>query len=103
MVLAGYVVDDLETVVRHISLELGRGSPGVGSGVGDALDDGVERNDVGGRTTEEDQGDGVGRGRVPGDLESLASRNDLGKLACCSCSSRSRCRSLATEWRIPSP
>jgi hypothetical protein len=80
--LAVHIIDDLETVVGDIGLELGGRSPGEGSGVGDALDDGVERLDVGGRATEEDQGDGVGCRWVPGDLESLASRNDLRKLVC---------------------
>lgn len=75
--LAGDVVNELETVVGHVSLEAGRGSPLVGSAVGDAGDDGGEGLDVLGRATEEDKRDRVGGGWLPGDGELLACRDDL--------------------------
>jgi hypothetical protein len=78
LVLAVEVVNQLETVVGDISLEVGRGSPGEGARVGEADGEGfAERNDVGRGATEKDQGDSVGGGGLPGDLEGLAGRDDL--------------------------
>jgi hypothetical protein len=78
LVLAVDVVNQLETVVGGIGLEIGRGGPGEGARVGDADGKGsTEGNDVGRGATEKDQGDGVPGSGLPGDLEGLAGRDDL--------------------------
>jgi hypothetical protein len=77
LVLASDVVDELESVARGVGLEGGWGSPDVGAGVGDADNDVLERNDVGGGATEENKRDAVGGGWLPGDGEGLAGRDDL--------------------------
>jgi hypothetical protein len=80
LVLAVDVVNQLETVVGDIGLEVGRGSPGEGARVGDADSEGsAEGKDVGRGAAEQDQRDGVLRGGLPGDLEGLAGRDNLGK------------------------
>jgi hypothetical protein len=77
LVLAGNVVDELETVTGHIGLEGSGWGPDERSAVGNASNDGLERNHVGGRATEKDQRDAVGGGWLPGDGEGLASRDNL--------------------------
>lgn len=82
LVETGHVVDDLDAVagVAGGSLEGGSGSPGKRAAVGDAL--GERRailDDVGGRALEEQDGDGVGGGGLPGDGEGLAGRDNLGR------------------------
>jgi len=77
LVLASCVVDDLETVVRHVGLEVGCDVPDVGAGVGDLLDDGVERQNVLGRAAEEDDSHGALGGWSPGDGIGLAGGDSL--------------------------
>lgn len=77
LVLASDVVDELESVARGVGLEGGWGSPDVGARVGNADDDVLERNNVGGGTTEENKRDAVRGGWLPGDGEGLAGRDDL--------------------------
>jgi hypothetical protein len=77
LVLASHVVDELETVVGYISLEAGRGGPLVRTAVGNAGDDGGQRNNVGGGAAEEDQRHRVGGSWLPGDGEWLAGGDNL--------------------------
>ena len=79
LVLAGNVVDQLETVVGDISLEGGGRSPLEGAGVGDALSKSLDGDDVGRGATEEEERDRVGGGWLPGDGEGLAGRDNLGE------------------------
>ena len=63
-----------------IGLEVGRGSPGEGARVGDADGEGsAEGNNVGRGAAEQDQRDGVAGRGLPGDLEWLAGRDNLGR------------------------
>lgn len=77
--LAGHVVDDLDAVAVGAGggLESRIGSPGELAGVGDGLNNGVLGHDVDGGALEEDEGDLVGGGGGPGDLEGLASGDNL--------------------------
>lgn len=79
LVLAGNVVDQLETVVGDIGLEGSSGSPGEGARVGNALGKSLDGEDVGRGATEKDKRNRVGGGWLPGDLEGLASRHNLGR------------------------
>lgn len=79
LVLAGDVVDKLEAVVGDVGLEAGGRSPGVLAAVGDTGHNGGDGDNVGGRSTEENKRDAVRCGWLPGDLEWLASRDDLEK------------------------
>lgn len=82
LVLAGHVVDDLETVAG-VALgdgQVGGGSPGEATAVDDALgESGTELDNVGRRALEEEDGDGVGGGGGPGDGEGLTLGDDLGE------------------------
>jgi hypothetical protein len=78
LVLASLVVDELDAVALGAlrGLEGALGVPGVAAAVLDLLGDGVDGNEVLGRALEEDQGDGARGGRLPGDGEALADRDD---------------------------
>jgi hypothetical protein len=77
LVLAGNVVDQLESVVGGVSLESRGRGPDEGTGVGDALNESLDGDNVGGRSTEEEERDRVGGSWLPGDGEGLASRDNL--------------------------
>jgi len=80
LVLASDIVDDLETVAVGASggLEVRGRRPGQASTVGDTLGERRTKLDyVGGRSLEEQDRDGVGRGWLPGDGEGLAGRDNL--------------------------
>lgn len=77
LVLAGGIVDDLETVVGAVVLEVGLGGPAESTRVGDALGDGIEGLDVLSRATEEHERDGAGGGWGPGHVERLAGGDNL--------------------------
>lgn len=79
LVLAGRIIDELNSVAVgvHGGGQVGRRSPGELAAVGNTLNDVGELHGIGGRALEEDEGHGAGGGRVPGDLEGLASGNNL--------------------------
>lgn len=79
LVLAVDVVDQLESVAGGGggSLERGGRGPDEGTGVVDALSKSLDGDNVGGRSLEEEKGDRVGGGWLPGDGEGLASRDNL--------------------------
>ena len=77
LVLAGNVIDQLESVAGAVSLEGGGRSPLEGTRVVDTLSKSLDGDNVDGGATEQDEGDRVGGGRLPGDGEGLASRNNL--------------------------
>lgn len=80
LVLAGYIVDDLDAVAVGAAggLEVRGRGPGQASAVGDALGEGrSELDDVGGWSLEEEHGDRVRGGWLPGDSELLARGDDL--------------------------
>lgn len=80
LVLAGHIIDDLDTVALGTlgSLKGGGRSPGKGAAVLDTLSNGgTELDDVVGRTLEEEDRDRVGCAWGPGDGEGLASRHNL--------------------------
>lgn len=77
LVEAGDVVNELDSVAGSIGLEVGGHVPGVGTAVGNADDDVLERNNVVGGATEQDQGHAVRAGWRPGDGEGLACRDLL--------------------------
>ena len=77
LVLAGNVVDQLESVAGAVSLEGGGRGPGEGTRVVDALSKSLDGDNVGGGATEQQQRDCVGGGWLPGDGEGLASRDNL--------------------------
>lgn len=81
LVLAGNVVNQLESVAGDISLEGGGRSPGEGTRVVDALSKSLNGNNVGGGATEQEERDRVGGGRLPGDGEGPASRDNLRKVS----------------------
>src|SRR5690242_3963007 len=81
LVLAGNVVNQLESVAGYISLEGGGRSPGEGTRVVDALSKSLNGNNVGGGATEQEERDRVGGGRLPGDGEGLASRDNLRRVS----------------------
>jgi hypothetical protein len=66
--------------VGGVSLKSGGRGPLERSAVGDASDNGRERLDVLSGTTEKDERNRVGGSWLPGDGESLASRDDLVRL-----------------------
>lgn len=76
--LVGAGLDNEEdTVVGDVVLELGAGGPDVLAAVADVLSDGVQRDDVGAGSTEEDKGDAALGGGGPGDGVGLASGDEL--------------------------
>jgi hypothetical protein len=89
LVLAGYIVDDLDAVAERSAVggrEVHSGGPDEATAVGDALSErGTELDNVGRRALEQENGDGVGGGWLPCDGEGLASGDNLvGLLARCS-------------------
>ena len=78
LVLAGLVVDELDAVALGAlrGLKSGLGVPGVATAVLDLLGDGVDGDEVLGGALEEDERDGALSGRLPGDGEGLADRDD---------------------------
>jgi hypothetical protein len=78
LVLAGDVVDQLESVVGGVGLERGGRGPGEGAGVLEALNESLDGDNVGRGATEQEERDRVGGGWLPGDGEGLASRDNLG-------------------------
>lgn len=68
----GVLDDDQETVVGDIGGQVGAGGPDELARVGDALSEGRDGDDVGGRSTEEDDGDGVAEVVIPLDGVGLA-------------------------------
>jgi hypothetical protein len=81
LVLAGNVVDQLESVAGAVSLEGGGRGPSEGTRVVDTLSKSLDGDNVGGRSTEEEERDRVGGGWLPGDGEGLASRDNLKSLS----------------------
>lgn len=80
LVLAGHIINDLNTVAVGASggLEVGRRSPGEATAVGDTLGERrTELDNVGGRALQEKDGDGVGSGWLPSDGERLAGWDNL--------------------------
>lgn len=77
LVLAGDVVNQLESVAGAVSLEGGGRGPHEGTGVLDTLSKSLDGDNIGGRSTEEEERDRVGGGWLPGDGEGLASRDNL--------------------------
>lgn len=80
LVLASYIIDDLDAVaVGALSgLKGGGRSPGKATTVGNALSErGTELDDVGGGTLEEKDRDSVGGSWLPGDGKGLAGRDNL--------------------------
>jgi len=76
--LASHVIDKLDAVVGSVGLKIRRGSPGERATVGDSLRDGsTNRDDIGGRAAEEENGDGVRSARLPLDGVGLAGRDNL--------------------------
>jgi hypothetical protein len=73
LVLASSLNDQEETVVGHIGLKSGGGSPGERARVVDLLSNGIEGLNVVAGTTEKDQRDLALGGRVPGDGVGLSS------------------------------
>jgi len=73
LVLTGTIDDDLDTVASSISLQGGAWSPGIGSGVGDTLNNGSDWLYILRWSTKENERDGSLSGRAPGDGERLAS------------------------------
>lgn len=71
LVVSGRVLDQLKSVMGSIGLEIGRRSPRVRTRVGDLLDDGGDRNNVGARTTEENKRDSSLRSRLYHTIELL--------------------------------
>lgn len=81
LVLAGHVVDQLQTVALGTIRggEVSRGGPAEETAVGETFSEGgAVLDDVGGGALDEEDGDGVGRGGRPLDVEGLASRDELG-------------------------
>lgn len=77
LILPVRINDQLNPIMGNISLKIGRRSPRVAASVRNLLDDSVERLDVGGRSTQQDESDGaLGRGR-PGDHVRRANRDYL--------------------------
>jgi len=62
--------------VGGIWLEVILGSPFESSGVLDGLSDRIERQDIGSRSAEEDEGNGSCGVGFPGDIEGLADGED---------------------------
>ena len=60
--VAGGILDQLQAVVGHVILQAGARGPRVMARVLDALDDGLQRQDVRARPTEQDQRHGAFRG-----------------------------------------
>ena len=79
MKLARVVTDQLDTVAGRVRLEVGGWCPDKCAGVLDALGDGVQRDHVGGRAAEQQQGHGVYGGGRPGDGVWLAGGDLLPK------------------------
>lgn len=77
LVGAGALNDQEDTVVGGVDGQAGAGGPLVRTGVVDVLNDGLERDNVGAGTTEEDEGDLVTEGGVPLNLEGSALGNLL--------------------------
>lgn len=79
------VIDELDSVATGAvsALEGGGRSPGVAAGVGDALNDDLVEDGVGGGALQEEQRDLVGGVGSPGDGEGLASGDGLRELAPC--------------------
>lgn len=77
LVLASALNNEKDAVVGGVRLEGGAGSPRVAARVADVFDDGLEGDNVGAGAAEKDQRHATRGSRVPGDLEGLASRNNL--------------------------
>jgi len=75
LIRARVVADQLDTVTGRVRLEVGGWCPDISTRVLDVLYDGVQRNNVGGWATEEQQSHGVLGGRRPGDGVWLAGGN----------------------------
>lgn len=79
LVLSSAVNDQLDAVVCLVGCEVSVGSPVIAASVVDALGDGCNRHDIGGRAVKKDERDlalGVG---LPGDCERLADGDDAVK------------------------
>jgi len=57
LVLSGGIVNQLDPIMGDIGLEVGGRSPRVGTSVGNLLNDGIKRDDIGRRATKKDEGD----------------------------------------------
>jgi len=77
LVLTVGVDNDLETVVGLVILKIGFWSPGIRTGILEALDNWVEWKDVRRWSTEKNDRDGTGFGRIPGNLVRLSNRDDV--------------------------
>lgn len=77
LVLAGTLNNEEQTVVGGVGLEVRARSPLELAAVGDGLGEGLQRDDVGGGTAQENQRDGTSSGGSPLDGVGLALRNDL--------------------------
>jgi hypothetical protein len=79
LVLSSAIDNQLNAVVSLVGCEVSVRSPVVAASVVDALGDGLNRHDIGGRTVKKDERDlalGVG---LPGDCERLADGDDAVK------------------------
>lgn len=77
LVLAGNIVNQLESIAGAVGLEGGSWRPDEGTRVVDALSKSLDGDNVDGGATEQQQRDCVGGGWLPSDGESLASRDNL--------------------------
>lgn len=77
LVLASALDNKEDTVVGGVRLEGGAGSPRVTARVVDVFDNGLDGDDVGAGAAQKDKRHSARGSGVPGDLEGLASRNNL--------------------------
>lgn len=64
LVLSGGIINQLDPIMGDVCLEVGGRSPRVGTSVGNLLNDGAKRNDIGRRAAKKDEGDSSRGGRL---------------------------------------
>lgn len=76
LVLSSAINDQFNAIVCLVGCEVGVRCPVIAASVVDALDDGLNRHDIGGRAVKKDERDFALGVRLPGDCERLADGDD---------------------------